>query len=49
MEKIVLSGAPGSGKTSVIRELEHRGYRVEHDVIRDYTAKRVLTKIRLKP
>lgn len=39
MEKIVLSGAPGSGKTSVITELEHRGYRVEHEVIRDYTAK----------
>lgn len=37
-KKIVLSGAAGSGKTSVILELERRGLHVEHEVIRDHTA-----------
>jgi predicted ATPase len=34
----VFSGAPGSGKTSVICELEKRGFNVDHEVIRDHTA-----------
>ena len=37
-KKIVFSGAPGSGKTSVICELEKRGFNVDHEVIRDHTA-----------
>ena len=32
----VITGAPCSGKTSVIRELERRGYRVVHEVARAY-------------
>jgi predicted ATPase len=32
----VITGAPCSGKTSVIRELEKRGYRVVHEVARAY-------------
>ncbi|MGD2270731.1 MAG: ATP-binding protein [Desulfobacterales bacterium] len=32
----VITGAPCSGKTSVIRELEKRGYRVIHEVARAY-------------
>lgn len=30
----VITGAPSSGKTSVIRELEHRGYSVVHEAAR---------------
>jgi predicted ATPase len=32
----VITGAPSSGKTSVIRELEKLGYRVVHEVARTY-------------
>ena len=32
----VITGAPSSGKTSIIRELEGRGYRVVHEVARAY-------------
>lgn len=34
----VITGAPSSGKTAVIRELENRGYRVVHEVARAYIA-----------
>ena len=32
----VITGAPCSGKTAVIRQLEQRGYAVVHEVARDY-------------
>jgi predicted ATPase len=32
----VVTGAPSSGKTTLVRELEKRGYRVVHEVARDY-------------
>jgi predicted ATPase len=32
----VITGAPCSGKTTVITELERRGYKVIHEVARDY-------------
>jgi predicted ATPase len=32
----VLSGAPSSGKTTLIRELEKRGFKVVHEVAREY-------------
>ena len=32
----VITGAPSSGKSSVIRELENLGYRVVHEVARAY-------------
>jgi predicted ATPase len=31
---VVITGAPCSGKTSMIRELERRGFRVKHEVAR---------------
>jgi len=34
----VITGAPGTGKTVVIRALENLGYRCYHEVIRDMTA-----------
>jgi predicted ATPase len=34
----VITGAPCSGKTAVIRELEKRGFRVVHEVARAYIA-----------
>ena len=36
-KKIVITGAPGTGKSSIIRELEFGGYRCFHEVIRDMT------------
>lgn len=32
----VVTGAPSSGKTTLVRELERLGYRVVHEVARDY-------------
>ena len=40
MKKYVLTGAPCSGKTSVINELKKRGYNVLDEVARDYLEKR---------
>lgn len=37
-KKIVITGAPGTGKTVVIKELEKRGYHCFHEIIRDMTA-----------
>ena len=34
-KRIVITGGPGSGKTTVISELEKRGYAVKHEVSRD--------------
>lgn len=33
-KRIVLSGGPGTGKTSIINELANRGYRVFHEISR---------------
>ncbi|MAU27273.1 MAG: ATPase [Muricauda sp.] len=38
-KRIVVTGAPGTGKTSVINSLEANGYRCFHEVIRSMTAK----------
>lgn len=35
--KIVITGAPGTGKTSIVEALEKRGYTVRHEIIRDMT------------
>lgn len=37
--KIVITGAPGTGKTSVINELDNLGYRCLHEVVRNLTLK----------
>lgn len=37
-KKIVITGGPGTGKSSVIRELETTGYRCFHEVIRSMTS-----------
>ncbi len=36
-KRIVITGGPGTGKTSVIRVLEQKGYFCFHEVIRDLT------------
>ncbi len=36
-KKIVLTGAPGTGKSTVIRELERRSYYCMHEISRDVT------------
>jgi len=35
--KIVITGAPGTGKTSIIKALEETGHRVFHEIIREMT------------
>jgi predicted ATPase len=37
-KKIVITGAPGTGKTVVVKELENQGYHCYHEIIRDMTA-----------
>ena len=37
-KRIVITGAPGTGKTVVIKELEKLGYHCYHEIIRDMTA-----------
>ena len=36
--RIVITGAPGTGKTSVIEGLESKGFHCFHEIIRDMTA-----------
>ena len=36
-KRIVITGGPGTGKTSVIRVLEEKGYFCFHEVVRDLT------------
>jgi len=37
-KKIVITGAPGTGKTVVVQELERQGYYCYHEIIRSMTA-----------
>lgn len=37
--KAVITGAPGTGKTSIIKGLEEQGHRCFHEIIRDMTSK----------
>ncbi|NNL08895.1 MAG: ATP-binding protein [Croceitalea sp.] len=37
--KIAITGAPGTGKTAIINELEHHGHYCFHEIIRSMTAK----------
>lgn len=39
ISRIVITGAPGTGKTSVIKALEDMAYYCFHEIIRDMTAK----------
>jgi len=36
--KIVITGGPATGKTSIIQGLQHNGYHCFHEIIRDLTA-----------
>ncbi len=42
-KRILISGAPGSGKSSVISALETLGYCVYHEIIRELTQELLLT------
>ena len=37
LERIVITGGPGTGKTALVRQLEIKGYPCYHEVIRDFT------------
>ncbi len=37
--KVVITGAPGTGKTSIINGLENEGFHCFHEIIRDMTSK----------
>ena len=43
----VITGAPCSGKTTVIHELEHRGYSVIHEVAQAYIEAKLATGLSL--
>ncbi len=38
-KKVVITGAPGTGKTSIIKGLEELGHHCFHEIIRDMTSK----------
>ena len=37
-KKVVITGAPGTGKTSIINDLENKGFWCFHEIIRDMTS-----------
>nr|WP_298789360.1 ATP-binding protein [uncultured Allomuricauda sp.] len=37
--KVVITGAPGTGKTSIVNGLEQKGHHCFHEIIRDMTSK----------
>ncbi|UII76077.1 ATP-binding protein [Flagellimonas sp. HMM57] len=37
-KKVVITGAPGTGKTSIINDLESKGFHCFHEIIRDMTS-----------
>ncbi len=37
--KVVITGAPGTGKTSIVNGLEQKGFHCFHEIIRDMTSK----------
>ena len=37
--KVVITGAPGTGKTSIVNGLENKGFHCFHEIIRDMTYK----------
>ncbi|MFM1808263.1 MAG: hypothetical protein RLZZ242_988 [Bacteroidota bacterium] len=45
-KRILISGAPGSGKSSVIEALEARNYAVRHEIIRELTQELLISKER---
>merc|ERR1712000_276957 len=38
-QKVVITGAPGTGKTSIVNGLEGKGFYCFHEIIRDMTSK----------
>lgn len=49
LKRIVITGAPGTGKTSAINGLKAIGYRCFHEIIRSMTAKAKLEETRKAP
>ncbi|BFP42857.1 ATP-binding protein [Flavobacteriaceae bacterium GF1] len=48
VKRIVVTGAPGTGKTVVVQELEKLGFHCYHEIIRDMTAKAKQTETKNK-
>ena len=47
-KKIVITGGPGSGKTSLIDFLEENGYQCQNEISRQVTLEAKLKKIKCK-
>lgn len=49
-QSVVITGAPGTGKTSVIKKLEELNYHCYHEIVRDFTIEsKSNTKIESNP
>jgi len=48
-KRIVISGAPGTGKTSLIKELSNRGYICHPEISREIIADQIATKGSITP
>ena len=40
MKKILITGGPGTGKTSLVNELKNNGYLCSEEIVRDLTIKK---------
>jgi len=48
-KRIVISGAPGTGKTSIIKELSNRGYKCHPEISREIIANQLKTSGTITP
>ena len=40
MKKILITGGPGTGKTSLVNELKNNGYLCSEEIVRDLTIRK---------